>query len=259
MDRTGIKWSKEETILAFDLYCRTPFGKIHQNNPDIIALATLIGRTPGSVGYKMHNLAHLDPELKKRNITALAHGSKMDSEVFYEFCDDIAELSLQAQIIKDRMQKTDTREIIDYSEFEAIPPGEYKNQMMKTRIGQYYFRMSVLNSYGNRCCITGIQQPEMLIASHIKPWSVCDEKTERTNPRNGLCLNALHDKAFDKGLITIGLHYQIVMSEYLKESIMDEKTREWFFSYEGRIITLPDKFYPAKQFIEYHNDIIFRR
>ena len=74
-DRTGIKWSREETILAFDLYCRTPFGKISQGNPEIIKLAHLLGRTPGSVGLKMHNLAHYDPELQKRNVTAMAHGS----------------------------------------------------------------------------------------------------------------------------------------------------------------------------------------
>ena len=63
VDRTGIKWSREEIILAFDLYCRTPFGKISQGNPEIIKLAQLLGRTPGSVGLKMHNLAHHDPEL----------------------------------------------------------------------------------------------------------------------------------------------------------------------------------------------------
>ena len=67
-DRTGIKWSREETILAFDLYCRTPFGKISQGNPEIIKLAHLLGRTPGSVGLKMHNLAHYDPELQKRSL-----------------------------------------------------------------------------------------------------------------------------------------------------------------------------------------------
>ena len=71
-ERMGIKWSREETILAFDLYCRTPFRKISQGNPEIIELAQLLGRTPGAVGLKMHNLAHYDPELQKRNITAMA-------------------------------------------------------------------------------------------------------------------------------------------------------------------------------------------
>lgn len=77
-DRTGVKWSREETILAFDLYCRTPFGKISHGNPEIIKLAQLLGRTSGSVGLKMHNLAHYDPELQKSNVTAMAHGSKID-------------------------------------------------------------------------------------------------------------------------------------------------------------------------------------
>ena len=81
-NRNGVKWSREETILAYELYCRTPFSKISQSNPEIKKLAELLGRTPGSVGLKMHNLAHYDPELKKRNVTAMAHGSKLDGEIF---------------------------------------------------------------------------------------------------------------------------------------------------------------------------------
>ena len=49
-NRNGEKWSREETILAYELYCRTPFSKISQTNPEIIKLAELLGRTPGSVG-----------------------------------------------------------------------------------------------------------------------------------------------------------------------------------------------------------------
>lgn len=98
---------------------------------------------------------------------------------------------------------------------------------------------------------------ELLIASHIKPWRNCDQYTERTNPQNGLCLNALHDKAFDKGLITINSSYDIVISNQLKNVEMDQQTREWFFGYEGKQIALPDKFFPAKDFIEYHNDVVF--
>ena len=64
-NRNGIKWSRDETILAFELYCRTPLGKIGQSNPDIVELAELLGRTPGSVGLKMHNLAHFDSTLQQ--------------------------------------------------------------------------------------------------------------------------------------------------------------------------------------------------
>ena len=170
-DRTGIKWSREETILAFDLYCRTPFGKISQGNPEIIKLAHLLGRTPGSVGLKMHNLAHYDPELQKRNVTAMAHGSKLDGEIFSEFSRDWTNLSYQAQLIRAKLKNKDISEVIDLGDIDVIPAGKYRDQMMKTRVGQYFFRMTVLNSYENRCCVTGLKQPELLVASHIKPWN----------------------------------------------------------------------------------------
>lgn len=258
-DRKGIKWSREETILAFDLYCRTPFGKISQGNPEIIKLAELLGRTPGSVGLKMHNLAHFDPELQKRNVTAMSHFSKLDEEVFIEFANDWTGLSYQAQIIRAKMQNQDISEIIDLGDIDEIPAGQYREQMMKARIGQYFFRMTVLNSYGNRCCVTGLTRFDLLVASHIKPWKVSDEQTERTNPCNGLCLNSLHDKAFDKGLITIDKNYRIIISRKIKSAEMDQETKQWFFGYEKRKIILPDKFLPGKDFIEYHNDVVFQR
>ena len=76
--------------------------------------------------------------------------------------------------------------------------------------GQYFFRLAVLNSYENKGCITGLPYTELLVASHIKPWKDSDLKVEKTNPMNGLSLNALYDKAFDKGLITITPDYQLM-------------------------------------------------
>ena len=98
----------------------------------------------------------------------------------------------------------------------------------------------------------------MLIASHIKPWSVSDEKTERTNPCNGLCLNAFHDRAFDQGLITIDKNYRIIVSSALKNSEMDEDTKQWLLHYSGEQIFLPERFIPNKTFLQYHNDCIFK-
>lgn len=85
-----------------------------------------------------------------------------------------------------------------------------------------------------------------------------NEKTERTNPHNGLCLNSLHDKAFDKGLFTIDKDYRIIISDKVRDAEMDSKTRAWFMGYEKHQIILPDKFLPGKEFIEYHNDVIFQ-
>lgn len=257
-NRNGIKWNRNETILAYELYCRTPFSKISSTNPDIIALAELLGRTPGSVGLKMHNLAHFDPELQKRNVTAMAHGSKLDAEIFHEFETDWAGLSYLAQTIKAEMLHQEVADMLDLEDVSEMPAGEYRERMTKIRVGQYFFRLSVLNSYKNQCCITGANHKNLLIASHIKPWSACDERTERTNPSNGLCLNPFHDKAFDKGLITIDKNYHVVISKEIKDVKMDRKTRDWFMSYEKHQIDLPDKFYPGKEFIEYHNDVVFR-
>lgn len=73
-----------------------------------------------------------------------------------------------------------------------------------------------------------------------------------------VCLNSLHDKAFDRGLITIDKEYRIVNSAKISSTVMDDNTIEWFMSYEGKQIILPDRFYPDKAFIEYHNDMIFQ-
>lgn len=99
MNRTGIKWTYEETILAFDLYCKTSFRKISSSNQEIIELADLLGRAPSSVALKMQNLAHFDPELRKRNIIAMSHGSKQDAAVWQEFSSDWEELSYQARYV----------------------------------------------------------------------------------------------------------------------------------------------------------------
>lgn len=111
---------------------------------------------------------------------------------------------------------------------------------------------------GTPAVLQDLKNKELLIASHIKPWNVSDAKTERTNPSNDLCLNAMHDKAFDRGLITIDPNYRIVNSRYINEAVMDEKIGEWFAFYKGKKIILPDKFLPGREFIEYHNDVIFK-
>lgn len=257
MDRQGQKWSREETILAFDLYCRTPFSKISQTNPEVIALAKLLGRSPGSVGLKMHNLAHYDPELQKRNVVAMAHGSKLDKEIWDEFNENCEELAFVATKLLAEHRNERIDRMIDLGDMEYIPEGKERDQIVKSRIGQYYFRLSVLNSYENKCCVTGIDIPELLIASHIKPWRTCSSK-ERTNPTNGLSLNAFHDKAFDCGLITVDKNFVIYVSNKIKKNNLQDKSKEWLMHYNGEKILLPSKFYPSKECLEYHNDVIFQ-
>ena len=248
----GSKWSEEETILAFYYYCLIPFGKIHKRNPEIIRIAALLGRTPSSVSRKMGNLGHFDPELKKRNITGLSNASKLDAEVVARFFDDWEELSYRARLIEMSLSEITSEEGI------ILPNGSDREQLAKARINQQFFRDTVLTSYHQKCCITGIDVPSLLVASHIKPWAVSNPETERTNPRNGLCLNALHDKAFDKGLITVLPDYTVRVSTHLKKERSNEGM-DWLLLCDKKQICLPERFAPQKEFLEYHNDVIFIR
>ena len=136
-EKYRVKWSRQETILAFDLYCKVPFSKISKTNPDIIELANLLGRTPSSVGLKMANLAHFDKELRARNVSGMSNASKLDGEIFREFESDWDGLSYQAQEIKARLRNTAVEHVICDEvalEIEKLPLGEYRDQVMRSRV-----------------------------------------------------------------------------------------------------------------------------
>lgn len=110
----------------------------------------------------------------------------------------------------------------------------------------------VLVAYESTCCITGINHDRLLTASHIKPWAKFPDV--RVNPYNGLCLNALHDRAFDTGLMTILPDYSIRFSAQLDKLTGEGK---WMSSFANKTIKTPERFLPDKSFLEYHNDCIF--
>lgn len=250
-------WTREETILAFSLYCKTSFGKINKNNREIIKLASIIGRSPSAVSMKMCNFARFDPELRSRNVVGLQNGSKMDEKVWSEFFQNGEALVLESANIMAFYTNRPIEEQIDLSDLPDLPRGIEKERIVKARLNQRFFREALLSSYNAKCCITGMSIPELLIASHIKPWKGAEPKTERTKPSNGLLLNALHDRAFDKGLISITTSFEIMISSKLSEMDTDRICGDWISSFKGKKITLPEKFIPEKQFIEYHNDVVF--
>lgn len=243
-------WNEEETCIALALYYKIPFGKIDKNNPSIIAVAEKLNRTPSALAMKMCNLAHFDKTLQRENKTGLPHGSKMDEYVWKKYA---MEFDTLAQI--NESLKITLPNITD----SIIHEGHNIEYSAKYRIGQQFFRDAVLSADNNTCCITGISIPELLIASHLKPWSKSDDKNEKANPRNGLCLNALHDRAFDQGYITLDKNYAIIVSDRLKKKRhLDEKTKEWICAYEGQHIILPCRSLPDLKYIEYHQDTIFQ-
>lgn len=251
------RWTREQSILALNLYCQIPFGQIHSTNKSIIKKAKLIGRSPSALSMKMCNFARFDPELQKRGVSGLLNGSKLDEDIWAEFSTDFSKLAYEASIIltKLRKQKIEPyKEILDAS--SDIPLGANKEQINKARINQTFFRRALLSSYNNTCCITKIKISDLLIASHIKPWHVCND-SEKTNPRNGLLLNPFHDKAFDVGYITINNKFEIIVSSKINDCLSNRFCSEWLKSLEGKEISRPERFLPSSEFIEYHNDVVF--
>ena len=127
----------------------------------------------------------------------------------------------------------------------------------KVRESQTFFRKAVLSAYENTCCVTGIDIDPLLVASHIKPWTDSNE-TERLNPQNGLCLNALHDRAFDRGLIAITDDYAIAVSSTITRCTSDA-VRKMLLWYNGQKIKLPSRFLPRTDFLAWHRDNVFVR
>ena len=141
-------------------------------------------------------------------------------------------------------------------DIDDLPKGENKIRTVKTRIYQDFFRKAVLAEYTQTCCITGLNVPGLLVASHIVPWKT--DESNRTNPQNGLCLNALHDKAFDRGYITVLPNHTIQVSKHLS-GYNDEVINDYFKRYDNTKITKPHKFVPLKDFLEYHYEHIYQK
>ena len=243
--RDGANWSREESILAFDLYCRIPFRKTKANNPAVIVFAHILHRTPASVARKLGNFGAFDPELKKKKISGLTHTSKLDKIIWDEFNSDWSGLVLDAERIREQMLPQTSLSVPVTP--EQIGPTE-REVTVKQRIHQDFFRASVLAGYNQRCCICGLPYPEILMASHIIPWSVRNDT--RVNPENGFCLCASHDRAFDRYLLAIDVDFSIILGERLKKS-KDPASQSLFNAYEGKFILLPDRFTPRREFLSW--------
>lgn len=251
-------WTKNELILAFNLYLRLPFGKMHSRNNEIIHLAKLIDRTPGSVAMRLTNFAHIDPFHQERGVKGLEGGANQCQPIWDEFNQNREELIFTSeQILASLENNTLEEKYPDLLKELSDLNGETKLREIKTRVNQQYFRQIILSNYSSTCAISGIDIPELLIASHIIPWSV-NEK-ERLNPENGICLSPLYDQAFDKGLIGISTHYKVLISKKLTEHSNKPYYRTYFSQIKGAKLNQPEKYYPKKDFLEYHLDMVFEK
>jgi len=253
----GRAWSRDELIVAMNLYCKLPFGQLHHRNPVIIALANKLGRTPGSVAMKLCNLASLDPVQQARGISGLSGASAGDRAVWEEFHKDWERLAFESEVLLARLDGKPVEEEAEIREDELPREGRERERVVRQRVNQRFFRTTVLAAYGGRCCITGLGVQELLIASHIVPWA--RDTANRVNPRNGLCLNALHDCAFDRGFITLSGNLKVEVSPLLKAAPVQEATKRFLLDYEGTGVRLPERFLPDANLLDWHRNNVFRR
>ncbi|MNQ61595.1 hypothetical protein D3C85_759160 [compost metagenome] len=248
------RWSRDELKLAFHLYCQLPFGRLHQRNPEIIQLAGLIGRTPSALAMKLVNFASLDPAITASGRKGLGGASKLDQEVWDQFHADWEGLALECEHLKAGLVTGAGAAALSIEDDLTADIGETRQVIVEQRIKQQFFRKAVLSSYRGKCCMSGLAEPRLLLASHIVPWS--QDKANRLNPANGLCLSALHDRAFDQGLIALTDEYTVILSASLRQRD-DAFVREVLLPLAGRQIELPERFMPSVELIAWHRERVF--
>ncbi len=132
--------------------------------------------------------------------------------------------------------------------------GKTKIREVETRQNQNVFRRIVLKNYSSRCCVTGLDVVEVLQASHISSWK--EDKKNRLNPENGLCLSATYDAAFDRYLISLDEDYRLIFAPSLKEHYTNAAFKEQFCKIEGQKIIMPKRFMPSQEFLAKHRECL---
>lgn len=205
---------------------------------------------------KLCNLASHDPVHQARGVSGLSGGSVMDKEVWNQFENDWAALAFESEKLLADRRGIRVEESADIAETELPRVGKERERMVMQRVNQSFFRSAVLAAYEGRCCLTGVALPELLVASHVVPWAM--NEAARVNPRNGLCLNAFHDRAFDRGLITLSDDLIVQVSPKILRAKHDDTTAKWLISYDGKSIRLPHRYSPEIEFVRWHRENCFQ-
>lgn len=251
----GQPWTRDETLIALNLFCRTPFGRLHARNPDIIAIAESLGRTPSSLAMKCCNLAAFDPTLAARGIRGLSKGSQLDKAVWDEFQANPEVIGFESEQAV-AVAKGTTLDASFDADWEDVR-GLDRDAITKVRVNQSLFRSMILAGYANECCICAMPIRCLLVASHIVPWST--DSNVRMNPRNGLCLCSLHDKAFDCGVLTVSSALSISIHDEAREFAESPPVLANLLAFDGKNIKPPERWPPASEFLMRHQEIAQER
>ena len=251
-------WTEEQITIVLYEYCRNPFGQFSSTKPFVEELGRLLGRSSAAIVRKVGNLASFDPQMKARGVGGLAHTAKLDEVVWNKYYGHWDQLAYDAEILIAKLKNKELEQSLKI-DLSNLPKGEERKQEVKRRINQTFFRDTVLSSYENKCCITGINNAKLLNACHIVGWS--EDETNRTNPQNGLCLNVLFHKAYDENLLGISPDYEVFVSKdffgaKLKE--VDSLTREYVMSYNKKRLIMPKRFLPDRDLLAMHFEFFQR-
>jgi len=220
-----VNWTEHELLIAMNLYCRLPFGQCNSRNKLVNEVASKMDRTAGSISRKLGNIASLDPRQQARGVGGLPNSSKLDRKVWAEFQDNWSAMADKSESAFEALMGGAVP-VKPVSEIEQPSGPSEVERMTKTRRLQTFFRNAVLSSYENRCA----------------------------DPTNGLCLNTLHDKAFDRHLITFDEDCRLVVSGFLKKGDIPEFQTTNFAKLEGATLTLHHRFAPDPRALEKHRN-----
>lgn len=143
-------WTREQTIVALNLYCKIPFNRVSSSHPDILRISKIIGRSANSVKMKIGNFGSFDPELKRRGIVGLANASKLDEQIWNEFNNDWNNLAYESELLISRFTNQPIEEVSAIN-IEDIPVGKerdaiIKQESTKVSLGQQFFHHTILNA-----------------------------------------------------------------------------------------------------------------
>ena len=248
-----MNWTRAQTLAALHVYLQLPFGQLHRGQPRIKQLASWIGRTPSAVALKLVNLASLDPQIRASGRRGMGNASSLDKAIWEELHQKWDPVALEAAAEFEKLSAahgvTPDEHVPEND--QSFDVGRTRSAKVELRVNQWRFRRAVLAGYDATCCISGLRHERLMIASHIVPWS--EDTQNRLNPHNGLCLSALHDRAFDQGLITVMPgDYTVRVSDSLLALQGDVFLSNSLLKFDRQRIRLPERFRPAPEFLEKH-------
>ena len=242
-------------ILALSVYFQLPFGRLNHTTPEVKELARILGRSENSAALRLVNFAACDPYIINSGRTGMTSGIGVCMPIWEEFYEDRERLFSEALRIKAALLHKSVEETLHLTASDL--EGKERTAVIRQRVNQSVFRSMILYNYEERCAITGINIPELLVAGHIIPWADSSPQ-QKLSPENGICLSALYDKAFDKGLITISPDdYTICLSSALQEYETQEFYDQHFGCISGQKITMPIEHKPNRDFLAYHREKVF--